>query len=348
LSTTVATVGGAGFLVLVVLSLLVFGVRGGSSDSEEPPDVTTTMVERQEAPQVESPPIRGVDLVIDPRIEPERFHTTTPALGDLPDESTAVVVIASGDALVLQQCVTRTGHHRRECGPGVPAGSFGARAAGLVELRRVLQLESGTYDCSLQPCELVASIAGTPKVVASAVLVFGEPAKAPTLEVRPSREVRPGQILDVRVRALAPRERVRVTWCVPPGPVEPSACGSPAPGVSLRADESGVARGRLAVPERDAGPGDARCGPRSPCAVAIVGTTLSGAPVEVAFAGVPGPDLPARRLVTGISIAALLGLIAWWLVRRRADEVVADPFWGVSIDVPEWEGIDVTAELEEV
>lgn len=59
------------------------------------------------------------------------------------------------------------------------------------------------------------------------------------------------------------------------------------------------------------------------------------------------PDLPGARLAAGLAAAAVLFALAAWLLHRRSDERAEDPFWGVSLDVPEWEGIEVVIDEDE-
>jgi hypothetical protein len=59
------------------------------------------------------------------------------------------------------------------------------------------------------------------------------------------------------------------------------------------------------------------------------------------------PDLPGGRLGAGLAVAAVLLAVAAWLLRRRPDEKVEDPFWDVGLDVPEWEGVSVEVDDED-
>jgi hypothetical protein len=59
------------------------------------------------------------------------------------------------------------------------------------------------------------------------------------------------------------------------------------------------------------------------------------------------PDLPAGRLAGGLAVAAVLLALAAWLLRRRPDEEVEDPFWDVGLEVPEWEGVSVEVDDED-
>jgi hypothetical protein len=62
---------------------------------------------------------------------------------------------------------------------------------------------------------------------------------------------------------------------------------------------------------------------------------------------VPGPELPTGRVATGVAVAVVLTAAATWLLRRRPGEEVEDPFWGVSLEVPEWDGVRVELDDEE-
>ena len=59
------------------------------------------------------------------------------------------------------------------------------------------------------------------------------------------------------------------------------------------------------------------------------------------------PDVPGGRLAVGLATAAVLLAVAAWLLRRRPDEEVEDPFWDVGLDVPEWEGVSVEVDDED-
>ena len=345
LVTTVPIIGGV-VVVLVVLVLLGLLVARGSSAPDEAakpssvkPIAETPKSEPAPRAQQSTRP-RPLDLLIDPRVDPDGFGSTTPALGDLPDASTKLIAIAVDHSVVLQQCEVGGA-----CSAGVPAGNVGPIAMGLVELQRILRLPAGDVDCQVRRCALIATFPGTSKIAGSAALVFGRPVDVPSLRVDPARHVRRDQLIDVEVRDLQPSERVTVTWCVPPGPVEPQACGRPAPAVPVDANGDGLAHAQLRLPTGENGPRNHRCDPRSRCAIAIVGSTIATQAVEVTFAGVSGPDLPTGKLVGGLAGAAVLAIIALWLTRRRAGEALDDPFWGVSLDVPEWEGVDLTVEL---
>lgn len=62
---------------------------------------------------------------------------------------------------------------------------------------------------------------------------------------------------------------------------------------------------------------------------------------------VPGPDLSTGRVATAVAVAVVLTTAAASLLRRRPEDGIEDPFWGVSLEVPEWEGVRVELEDEE-
>lgn len=59
------------------------------------------------------------------------------------------------------------------------------------------------------------------------------------------------------------------------------------------------------------------------------------------------PDLPGGRVGVGLAAGAVLLALAAWLLRRRPEEEVEDPFWEVGLDVPEWEGVSVELDDDE-
>lgn len=353
-SLVIVVVGG-GLLFVVLVGIAAFGLRGGGSDDHEapsPPDraaeTTQPARPRDDAkPRDDKVADRLIDVVIGSGEGDQGFSRAGALLESLPDEGTRLVAVATPHAVVLRQCVVGTSPASERCAPGTPAGRFRGIAVGLVELRRVIDLRTRDVDCTTERCALVAARVGTPKEIASIPLVFGRPARVPTVDVEPRRDVRSGDRVDVRVAGLAAREAVTITWCVPPGPRDADACGPPAPATVVRADEDGVAEGLLTVPRGNVGANHAPCGDRFRCAVAVLGPVVSPTPVEVDFAGRPGPDIETGQLAAGLAVALLLAIVAAFLMRRRADEHPFDPFWGVSIEVPEWEGIDVTVDPDD-
>lgn len=90
-------------------------------------------------------------------------------------------------------------------------------------------------------------------------------------------------------------------------------------------------------------------GSTAPIAVIPVpfGRTEPVPPVTTTSAAVPQPDLPLGRVAGGVAVAVVLASGAAVLLRRRPDEEVEDPFWGVSLEVPEWEGVSVELDDDE-
>jgi hypothetical protein len=341
LPTAAAAVVGGGALVLVALVALVIG-RGSSEPDDHVSDEAVVEAEPKAQPATTEVLRRPVDLVIGTANVGAGFGATGAVLDALADRQTRLVAVATSAPVIIRACVVGRPGVPQECAAGTPAGPIDHLAVGLVELRRLIEVPSGRVDCAVERCALVATVPNGKRDVGAVPLIFGRNATVPTVHVRPTRGLRPGKDVEVRVTGLSPHETISVTWCRPPGLVEPDACGPPAPALELRADENGGAMATLEVPRR------ARCGPRSRCAVAVVGAIVSPAPVEVGFARVPGPDLATGQLVAGLGGALVLALAAAWLMRRRDDEHPDDPFWGVSLDVPEWEGIDITIDVDEL
>ena len=186
----------------------------------------------------------------------------------------------------------------------------------------------------------------------------------PRVEVREvDAVVRPGgrsealdRLPDVSTRLVRIRtdEPVVVRQCV--------AGGSCRPGVPMRSID-GSALGLVEL-HRRVGTADCvadRCTlvvtrGRSARPVATVplwfGRSAPVVPVTVPAARPVGPvlrpDLPGGRLAAGLAGAAVLLALAAWLLRRRPDERVEDPFWDVALDVPEWEGVSLDVDDDEL
>jgi hypothetical protein len=348
-TTAVVTLGG-GVVVLIAIVALVIGRGSRATDHDSPDDVPQRAEAEQEPQPAATTPVlrRPIDLVIGTEKVGAGFGVTGSVLDELSDHQIRLVAVATSAPVILRECAIGAPGAPRRCAAGTPAGSIDSLAVGLVELQRVIDVPGGAVDCAIERCALIATTPNGRKDVGSVPMVFGRRATLPVVRVNPTRDVHPGDDVEVRLDGLSPRESVTVTWCAPPGPVAPGACGRPAAELALRADATGGAVGTLRVPGDEVGADRARCGPRARCAVAVLGAIVSPTPAEVGFAGVPGPDLGSGQLVAGLVAAGLLAIVAALLVRRRPDEHPDDPFWGVSLDVPEWEGIDITIDEDEL
>ena len=350
-SMTAAVTLGGGVVVLVAVVALVIGRSSTAPDDHDRPDEVAPEVQRtpRREPQAATAELlrRPVDVVLGTARIGAGFGVTGAVLDGLADSQTRLVAVATSAPVILRECVVGSPGAPRRCAAGTPAGSIDNLAVGLVELRRVIDVPGGRVDCAVERCALVATTPNGRKEVAAAPMVFGRSAALPIVRVQPVRDIRPGDDVEVRVDGLSPGEAVTITWCAPPGPVAPGSCGRPATEAQLRADQRGTGLVTLSAPGT-VGADRVRCGARARCAVAVLGAIVTPRPAEVRFAGVPGPDLSTGQLVGGLAAAGALAIVAAWLFRRRSDEHPDDPFWGVSLDVPEWEGIDLTVDDDEL
>lgn len=327
--------------VLVVAAVLTVGLGRGREEATRTgaPEQAAT----QQTPGVE---LRPVDAVLTLRGgDDETFARPAAVIDELPDDAVRLVAVPGDGRVLLQQCALGPDDAPRACGRAIPVGWSEAVQAGLVDLHRILPTVAGpTVDCATSRCAVVARADYDDRpVTAMAVLVFGQVAPAPSLSLSHATGRHPGDRVTVALRGLPPGERVQVTWCVPPGPVEPRACGAPASTITTAADDGGNVALALAVPTK-VGTMQVRCGPRQACAVAVIGSTVPLTPATVGFAGARGPDVPVGRAVAALAAAALLGVLALWLLHRRPGERAPDPFEGVSLAVPEWNDVDLTVE----
>jgi hypothetical protein len=343
--------------VLAVVAVVALGVaatvglsfRGEGSETKDRAPATPAAPTDDGASTVSDPVLRPFDLVLAGLGDPDRFAPAAPVLDQLPAVTTKFIALGVDAPAVLQQCVLDLNSTIGACGKATPTGYWFDDHAGLVELRRQLVTTDGsTVDCTVTRCAVIARAENEADItiVGGAALVFGRPAPKPTVRLANGGRMRAvGDEVTARLAGFVPGERVTVTWCTPPGPIDPAGCGAPAESTIVTTDDDGAASAVLAVPET-VGERQASCGPRRPCAIAVRGATVPVAPAVVAFAGADGPDLPTGRVLGGVAAALLAGALALWLVRSR-EAVELDPFAGVSLDVPEWEGIDLGVATDE-
>lgn len=190
------------------------------------------------------------------------------------------------------------------------------------------------------------------------------PADRPAVEVREvDAVIRPRGASDVldrlparttrllRVRTVDPvvlRQCVDAGPCrpgVPMHPVEGSALGLVELDRTIAGVDCGTARCTLVVT-------DGRSNRSIETVRLWFGRAAPTVPAEVPALPPLEPDvepsLPGGQLASGLAAAVILLFLAGWLLRRRPDEQVEDPFWGVGLDVPEWEGVDIEASDDEL
>ena len=129
--------------------------------------------------------------------------------------------------------------------------------------------------------------------VAYALTVFGAPAPLPPdVVLTPAGPYEPGDTVRVDLASLPPGAVTQVAFCTP---------GCNAFGTA-QADADGRATASVVIEER--------C---SECFIAVLG---GGAEtfVPVEFSSVPAADYSPIRLVVGLSAAAAMLLVAWWII----------------------------------
>jgi hypothetical protein len=300
---------------------------------------------------------RGVELTLDTRaIDPDGYWPQVAVVDDLGDVATRLVRVLTTDLVLLRECALDDRDAMLGCAPAVaaePRDWEEEEVVTLVELLVTFRAPDGqAFNCRLDRCALVVTTdadgQGAPVVLAGAELVFGTAGRPGTIAVSTPGPVDAGDRVSVALTGFHPGERLTLAWCAPPGPVEREACGAPAPTTVVTIGPDGRATADLRSPAEGTGPGTHRCGPRRPCAVAVteIGRAASIAVVPVAFVGPPGPDLPAGRVAVGLGLAAAL-LVAAVIVNsgtrtaRGLRGSGEDPFDGVTLDVPEWDAIDL-------
>jgi hypothetical protein len=339
-----------GFVAVAFLAAAVAGlsVGRGQEGAEDPEASGTPTSSLAPAAGRGAPPLRPIDVVLLPFAGDDRFAPPAQVLDELPDRTTRFVAVATDAAGVLVSCVLGDDDQPRDCGHATPIGHANGIHAALIEVERTLRTAGGaSVDCAIERCALVAvDEDGTAPIAIGARLVFGVPATTPTLRIAAPGVEGAGDQVTAELRGLRARERVELTWCVPPGPVDARACGSvdASTAVAVTAGPDGAATATIAVPAH-VGEREASCGPRSACSLVVRGASAPVAPVAIDFAGADGPDLPASRVAAGLTIAVLLGALALWLVRTR-EPSQPDPFAEVSLDVPEWDGIDLSIDTD--
>jgi hypothetical protein len=339
----------AGLVVLGLGAVATLGLaigRGGGEDDDRPEVKAAEPDEVTSTPEPATPQLRAIDIVL-PGLsgDDDELPTAVPVLDELPDTAIRFVALGTSVPAILQQCVLDGRDQPTTCGRATPAGHWNDTQVGLVELRRELPTTDGrVVDCAIARCVLVARDAESGTLVTGSALVFGRQAPEAELTVSRNRDRRPGERLGARLAGFDPGTRVTVTWCALPGPIDPTACGAPAASTAVTTDGDGNATVELLVPD-EVGERRASCGPRTTCVVAVRGATVPVAPVAVGFAGASGPDLPTARVLAGLAGLVLAGALAIWLVRSR-QPARPDPFEGVSLDVPEWDDIDLRIETE--
>jgi hypothetical protein len=310
--------GAAVAAVLVLVSAVVLGIAMSESEDEEDLGSLSRPVDESIAVAAThdefAPPVRPISGLDD---DPTRLIEVT----GLPADRTAHAL----------QCVAEAA----QCEPSLPVRADGdGRAVLLFEFT----------PCTAAQCTFVVTDDRGERLVSSP-LVFGRSVGEGTVSLDRDRELRPGDTIVVSLTGFEAGP-VTVTYCTPPGPIEPDRCGSPAPEVGAVVGRDG--RGSVALPVHvgPVGRNRAECGRGHPCAVAVAGRPDVAA-TRLAFAGSADAQPSSAQVALGIAAAALLLGLAYWLSRRgRWEPPDGDPFAGVTLDDP-FKDLDLDVDPDE-
>lgn len=343
-------------VAVVLAAVAVLGVGGGRSGPEQPSSPAGTgaagagAARSEPAPQVSLPPARVVAPAADlPRVTIEaagdaQFPTHRPVGGLAPGGVVRVEAVGFEpfERGAVEQCVVELGR-QTACGAPFPVQFDGS---GRSEFQYSLAAvgpggcRTGQPSCLLQ---VRGEVSGRRGAVPT---VLVDPALAGRVTVTPDGDLVDGQTVVVEVTGFPPGSEATAVLCAPPGHYDGRRCGPAAAASSFTVDGRGAGRTVLTVATGSLGAGDARCGPRHPCAVvAVVGSGYLAAPAApVGFSVGPGVDYAAGRLLAGLALAVVLLAIAA-LVAVRTD-------WGApaEADAPELDASDlqVDADLDEL
>lgn len=318
---TRAVVALLGAVVLaVVLVGAVAGFDGGgsstspSTDEAEPSgasDVTG-------GAQLRTPAIR---LVATPE---GRLPQVPPLVGNVADGTVLVVGVAGLDPasrMSVHQCPSGS-HMPGGCRAGLPVSADeNGSAVVLVDLEDRFEVAGAApVDCADDAgCSIV--VFGSTRL--EVITVFGRPAPPPIrIEASPAR-VAPGGTVVATATGVPAGASTSFVVCRPAGGGE-ADCGDPVP--AGRTDGAGQATAQVTV-------GAGRCPRGASCAIAVV--IDDGGPrafANVVLIGRSGAAYEDGRLRAGLGAAAILALVALWLLRRTDwTPVEGDPFAGVTI-----------------
>lgn len=313
----VLALAGAVVLAVVLAGGLAVAGRGDSTSSPptdrrpEPNEVTGAV------------PLRGATI----RLAAPQEHQlpTVPAMvGELADGDLVVVGVSGlepGSRGSVHQCPSGA-PAASVCRPGLP---FSADDDGGTVV--LVDLEDGFEVAGADPVDCTGATGCSIVVFGSsrleAVTVFGRPAPPPaTVDAEPGR-LAPGGTTRATARGLPPGARTSFVVCRSAGRGE-ADCGASIPAGA--ADGTGEATAMVTI---SAG----RCPRGASCAIAVVvgdGGPRAFAPLRLI--GRSGASYHEGRLQIGLVVAAILGLVGLWLLRRTDwTPVDGDPFAGVVI-----------------
>jgi hypothetical protein len=178
----------------------------------------------------------------------------------------------------------------------------------------------------------VVTKADNERVVATP-LVFGRAVGEGLLSLDRRTAVDAGRTITVSLSGFEPGHKT-VTYCTPPGPIEPETCGAPAPEVVVYIGNDGTGTAELPAYVGPVGRERSDCGRGHPCAVGIAGRP-DVAVQRLTFAGSADARPSATQVLIGLAVAAALLVLAYAVSRRGPwAPPGGDPFEGIVLDDP--------------
>ena len=130
-------------------------------------------------------------------------------------------------------------------------------------------------------------------------------------------ELENGSVVTVRAAGLAPDTVTHVVVCAAPAIAGRERCGAPGPHARLRVDSEGRGSARLAIRGTRVGDDAVECDQAVKCGVSV--TSATGTPlvavVGISFSRGPGASYQGSRLGFSLAAAAVLVLLALYLLR---------------------------------
>lgn len=339
-SLSLPLLAGAGLVVLILMVGLAVGLRGPGSDEPGPrprprpagPNPTSTTASTAIPSNTPSgiPATTPVSAALGPVVrlvaeDAEGAEDTFPPSYDIVDglvPNTVLRVRVSGfepfARARAEQCVTTTS---TSCGNSLEV-QFGPE--GRASFQYLVLDDAGaaprTGQCRAggAPCSLAVRQVEGPGSAEVQTVFHGEIPPPGRIRVTPKAGLADGQRVTVSVEDYPPGAQVQAMLCAPPDATGRDRCGAPGPTAPVTIGPDGTGSTTLTVRAGPVGRQRVACGRGVTCGVSVASDTVfARAPVvPVTFAGPPGADYDAGRLVTGLAAAALLLATAGWLVRR--------------------------------
>jgi hypothetical protein len=136
------------------------------------------------------------------------------------------------------------------------------------------------------------------------------------ITVTPERELVDGSTVTVSVSGYPPGVDFEAVLCRAPDAPSARTCGAPGPRAPVTIADDGTAETALVVSQGRVGTAELPCTRRTICGVALISDDVHvrAATVPISFAGRAGPEYDPTRLATGLGVAALLLVVALWLM----------------------------------